>query len=100
MTDRRFTIDEAQALVPWLQETFDAIEPLKVELAKAKARVQALMTRMQSNGGVRAEEDLRWALARVSSGKTSGASVKAKLALVLLDGIKVDKDIRKIIESM
>ena len=58
MTDRRFTIDEAQALVPWLQETFDAIEPLKVELANAKARVQALMIRMQSNGGVRAEEDL------------------------------------------
>ena len=48
----------------------------------------------------RADKDLRWALARVSSGKTSGASVKAKLALFLLDGIKVDKDVRKIIESM
>ena len=48
----------------------------------------------------RADRDLRWVLGMVSSGSTSGASLKAKLALYLLDGIKVDKDIRKIIESM
>ena len=58
MTDSRFTLEEAQALVPWLQETFDALEPLKAELARSKERVQSLMTRIQSNGGARAEAEL------------------------------------------
>ena len=49
--DRRFTLQEAQGLVPWLQETFDAIEPLKEQLAKARQRVQELTITMQSNGG-------------------------------------------------
>ena len=40
ITERHFTLDEAQALVPWLQATFDAIEPLKAELALATERVQ------------------------------------------------------------
>ena len=31
MMNRCFTLEEAQAMVPWLQETFDAIEPLKPE---------------------------------------------------------------------
>ena len=48
----------------------------------------------------RAERELRGILGHVSQGRTSGASAKAKLALYLLDGIKVDKDIRKIIQSM
>ena len=41
MTDPRFTLDEAQALVPQLQETFGAIAPLKAELARAQECVQA-----------------------------------------------------------
>ena len=56
--DSYFTLDEAQALVPWLQETFDAIETLKAELARAKSQVQRVETRMQSNGGSKAEEEL------------------------------------------
>ena len=50
-----FTLEEAHTLVPWLQETFDAIETLKAELARAKSRIQELVTRMQSNGGAKAE---------------------------------------------
>ena len=49
---------------------------------------------------VQADKSLRWCLAMVSSGSRSSASLKAKLALYLLDGIRVDKDVRKIIESM
>ena len=48
----------------------------------------------------RAERELRSALGGVSQGRLSGASAKARLALILLDGIKVDKDIRKIIENL
>ena len=62
MTDRHFTLQEAQAQVPWLQETLDAIEPLKAELGSAKERIQGLMTRTQSNGGARAEKELEEAI--------------------------------------
>ena len=56
--DRYFTLQEAQGLVPWLQQTFDAIEPLRHELARAKQRVQQLMTHIQSNGGANPEQEL------------------------------------------
>ena len=59
MTNRYFTLEQAEAMVPWLQETFDAIEPLKEQLAEAKEKVQSLMTRRQSNGGPRAEAELK-----------------------------------------
>ena len=49
--DRHFTLHEAQGLVPWLQEKFDAIEPLKNELVRAKDRIQELTAIMRSNGG-------------------------------------------------
>ena len=58
MMNRYFTLEEAQAMVPWLQETFDAIEPLKEQLAEAKEKVQSLMTRLQSNGGAKPKEEL------------------------------------------
>ena len=61
MTNRYFTLEEAQVMVPWLQETFDAIEPLKKQLAGAKEKVRSLMTRMQSNGGAKAEEEIEGA---------------------------------------
>ena len=47
-----------------------------------------------------AERDLRAILGHVSQGRTSGASAKATLALYLLDGIKVDKNVMDIIQSM
>ena len=56
--DSYFTLDEAQALVPWLQATFDAIANLKADQARAKSQVQELETRMRSNGGLKAEEEL------------------------------------------
>ena len=58
MSDRHFTLEEARALVPWLQQTFDAIEPLQSEMARAKDRVRSLMTRIQSNGGSQAEQEI------------------------------------------
>ena len=56
--DTYFTLEEAQALLPWLQETFDAVETLKADLARAKSQLQSVETRMQSNGGSKAEEEL------------------------------------------
>ena len=59
--ERYFTLQEAQALVPWLQVTFDAIEPLRQQFALAIRTVQQLTTAIQSNGGARAHEQLEQA---------------------------------------
>ena len=59
--DRYFTLQEAQDLVPWLQERFDAIEPLKQQLARAIHRVQELTVAMQSNGGASMQDQLEQA---------------------------------------
>lgn len=58
MENRYFTLEEAQAMVPWLQETFDAVEPLKRQMADAREQVRSIMNRMRSNGGGGAEEEL------------------------------------------
>ena len=58
MPDPMFTLAEAQELVPWLQEVFDAIEPLKAELSGAEARGKELLTRMQSNGGSKTRQEM------------------------------------------
>ena len=58
MTDRLFTLAEAQELVPWLQKVFDKIEPLKADLAQAQKLAQELVIRMRSNGGPKASQEL------------------------------------------
>lgn len=42
MTDRLFTVEEAQALVPHLERTFDEIESLKAELDRHMDRLKIL----------------------------------------------------------
>jgi hypothetical protein len=56
--DSYFTLQEAQAMVAWLQATFDAIEPIRLTLSRASGRVRQLTTTMQSNGGVHSERQL------------------------------------------
>ena len=53
---------------------------------------------MMSQG--QAERNLRAILGHVSAERTSGASAKATLALYLLDGIKIPKDVKDLIQSM
>ena len=48
----------------------------------------------------RADRALRGVLEDVARDRTSVTAAKTKLALYLLDGIKVDKDIRKMIENL
>ena len=56
--ERIFSLDEARELLPWLQESFDAIRPMLDELNEEKLRVRALLTRLQSNGGPGADREL------------------------------------------
>ena len=48
----------------------------------------------------RADRALRSCLKSVSGGRLSGAAAKAKLGLYDLSGIRIDKDLRKIIDNL
>ena len=48
----------------------------------------------------KADRELRYTLAGVSSGRLTGAQAKARLAEYLLDGVKIQKDVRDLIQTM
>ncbi|MBI2868134.1 MAG: DUF2203 domain-containing protein [Chloroflexi bacterium] len=50
MATRHFTVEDANALVPWLKEKFSAIMRLREEMAHGAAVLQELMARMRTNG--------------------------------------------------
>ena len=52
------------------------------------------------SGPGQAERNLRALLGHVAQERTSAASAKATLALYLLDGVKVPKDVKDLIQSM
>ena len=52
------------------------------------------------SGPGQAERNLRAILGHVAQERTSAASAKATLALYLLDGVKVPKDVKDLIQSM
>ena len=69
LTRRLFTIQEAQALVSWLQETFEAIAPLLERAGQLRDQIEALLHRTQHNGG--GDVDAQLADARRASKETT-----------------------------
>ena len=53
-----FTIEEVRALIPWLQETFDAMQLVVGKLDDIRRDVQQKSKHIQSNGGGKAEDDI------------------------------------------
>ena len=50
MTPRRFTLEEANAMLPWLAETFSALMPIREELVQEQERLLVMMRGGRSNG--------------------------------------------------
>lgn len=50
-----FTIEQARELVPWLQETYDAMRPLIGRLDKLTQEANLKSRQLRSNGGSEAE---------------------------------------------
>ena len=72
---RHFTLEEARGLVPWRQETFDGLAPLRDRVKRLNGEIEGLLDRMRSNGGSDAEERLelnRRALSEVSEALADG----------------------------
>ena len=51
MADRYFTLEEAQDLVPWLEETFRAIGPLRERAIELSRKIERVELEARSNGG-------------------------------------------------
>ena len=62
LTHRHFTIEEAQALVSWLRETFEAMAPLLERNSQLREQIEALLDRTQHNGGGDVDAQLSRAL--------------------------------------
>ena len=58
MMERLFTYEEANELVPWLQERFDAIAPMRDELVDRQEALLGLLRRRRSNGHSSSEEEI------------------------------------------
>ena len=50
MTPRHFTLQEANAMLPWLAETFSALMPIREELVQGQERLLVMMRGGRGNG--------------------------------------------------
>ena len=55
MSEKQFTLDEARGLVPWLQETFDGLVPLRDRVKRLQSEIDEMVEHGRSNGGSHAE---------------------------------------------
>ena len=50
MTPRHFTLEEANAMLPWLAETFSALMPIREELVQEQEQLLVMMRAGRGNG--------------------------------------------------
>ncbi|MQF48317.1 DUF2203 family protein [SAR202 cluster bacterium AC-647-N09_OGT_505m] len=53
-----FTIEQARELIPWLQKSFDVMQPVIAKLGDSRRDAQTKSKHIQSNGGGEAERDM------------------------------------------
>ena len=58
MSDRYFTVEEAQGLVGWLADAFRNIAPLREQAGRQNAEIAKLEEHIRSNGGSHAPGQL------------------------------------------
>ncbi len=58
MQEKIFTLTEANDLVPWLEERFEAMAPLRAELVRQQETLLSLLRRRRSNGHSSSEEEI------------------------------------------
>jgi hypothetical protein len=65
MERRQFTLDEANALVPWLEETFQRLANMRQEQTDAQSRLDELLEHRGSNGSSSSNEAMQQAQGNV-----------------------------------
>lgn len=75
MTERYFTLEEAQEIIPWVQSAFDSIHELSSKGIESRKTASALVEKMQSNGGSQHDEELNALQISVQESTTDRKSV-------------------------
>ena len=65
MERRQFTLDEANALVPWLEETFQRLANMRREQTDAQSQLDELLEHRGSNGSSSSNEAMQQAQGNV-----------------------------------
>ena len=65
MINQHFTLQEANSLLPWLEEQFSQMVPVRDELAVHQQELIALLRRRRSNGHSSSEEEIAQAQGEV-----------------------------------
>lgn len=65
MADRHYTLEEAEASLPWVGDAIDAMREATMELLDARTKLSALLEAIRSNGGSTHEEEVDDARSRV-----------------------------------
>ena len=58
MAEQIFNLDEANELVPWLEERFSAMAPVRAQLVERQGYLLDLLRRRRSNGHSSSEEEI------------------------------------------
>ena len=58
MADRHYTLEEAEAALPWVRDAVDSMREATAELLDARAKLSALLEAIHSNGGSTHEEEM------------------------------------------
>ena len=58
MAERMFNLDDANALVPWLEERFANMAPVRAGLVERQEHLLGLLRRRRSNGHSSSEEEI------------------------------------------
>ncbi|MCY4529961.1 MAG: DUF2203 domain-containing protein [Chloroflexi bacterium] len=65
MADRHYTLEEAEAALPWVRSAIDSMREATAELLDARTKLSALMETIRSNGGSTHEEEVDVVRSRV-----------------------------------
>ncbi len=57
MADRHYTLEDAEASLPWVSDAIDAMRKATAELLDARTKLSALLEAIRSNGGSTHEEE-------------------------------------------
>ena len=65
MADRHYTLDEAEAALPWVSDAIDSMREATAELLDARTKLSALLEVIRSNGGSTHDEEVHDLRSRV-----------------------------------
>lgn len=86
MQQRYFTLEEANQLVPWLQEVFERAAPLASQARQIEGELLELSRKTSSNGGGNVQEQIRL---KRQEGEEIGSEIREALQEVIDAGIVV-----------